>query len=75
MLLSDSFICVFKFEFNLERFYSMNAIVIIGYDYDIYQNNKRECEIEMSSMPKLELSYRPRILSNSNLLLSYLDDV
>ena len=73
MLLSDSFICVFKFEFNLERFYAMNAIVIIGYDYTIYQNNKRECE--MCSIPKLELSYRPRILSNSNLLLSYLDDV
>ena len=79
MLTIDSLLLGFKFEFNLDRFHNINAIVIIGYNYDICQNNNNNNnkfvkEIEMCSMPKLELSYRPRILSLSN-LTPYFEDV
>lgn len=62
-------------SFDFDRFFNMSACIVIGYNYDNVHNFMCTKEIEMSSMPKLELSYRPRILSNSNLLLSYIDDV
>lgn len=64
----------FSLSFDFDRFFNLNACMVVGYNYNYVLQHSAIKEIEMSYMPKLELSYRPRILSLSN-LTSYFEDV